>query len=105
MKNINKFQIISFDQMNEYENLRKLNYVGFAHFYLKQCSEKSKSNDEIDIEVFTQLVALDAKLGTTASKQLYWCVYYTLRLDIIKVEIQRRVFGAKIILVDKYGTC
>ena len=82
--------------MNEYENLRKLNYFGFAHFYFKRCSENSESIVEIDTEVFTDLVALDAKLGTTASKQLYWCVYYTLRLDIIKVEIQRRVFGTKI---------
>ena len=87
--------------MYRYESLRELNYVGFAHFYLKQCSEKS--NDKIDIEVFTELVALDAELGTTASTQLYWCVYYTLRLDIIKVEIQGRIIGTKIILVDKLG--
>ena len=76
---IKTFQVIDFDK--EFESLKNLSYVGFAHFYL----EKTESVDEIDIEVYTQLVELDTRLGTTASEQLYWCLNRTSRSDIIKV--------------------
>ena len=54
---------------------------------MERCNEESKSNDEINKEVYTKLVELDTRLGTKASKQLYECLYYTTRLDIIKVGI------------------
>ena len=48
--------------------------------------EESKSDDQIDIEVYTKLVQLDSRLGTTASEQLQWCLNNTPTLsDIIKV--------------------
>ena len=53
--------------------------------YLDQCSKESKSDDDIDIKVYTQLVALDTKLGISAEEQLFECVYNTLRMDLIKV--------------------
>ena len=74
--------------MNEYEFLRKGNCVGFAHVYLAKCDY---SNDVIDKEVYTKLVELDTRLGTTASEQLYGCLYFTLNLDIIKVWFQLRI--------------
>ena len=73
--------------MNDYYELKKPHFVGYAHVYLYQCVKKSKADDEIDIQVYTQLVQLDSKLGTTASEQLLWCLQYTIRLDIIKVLI------------------
>ena len=73
--------------MNEYESLRKKGWVGFAYLYLKRCNKESKTNDEIDIQVYTKLVQLDSRLGTTASEQLYWCLEFTSRSDIIKVLI------------------
>ena len=79
------FQIIDFDKVNEYESLRKKGYVGFAEVYLKRCDKESKSDDEIDKEIYTKLVKLDTRLGTTAGEQLFGCVFYTLNLDIIKV--------------------
>ena len=85
MKDLKLFQIIDFDKVTEYEDLRK-NWVGFAHVYLNRCNKESKSDDEIDKEVYSKLVELDTRLGTTASEQLYWCVSYTLNLDIIKVQ-------------------
>ena len=72
--------------MNEYETLRKKNWVGFANVYLNQCNEESKPNDAIDIRFYTKLVELDARLGTTASEQLFKCLQKTTRSDIIKVE-------------------
>ena len=71
--------------MNEYETLRK-KWVGFAALFLNRCNKESKSDDEIDKEVYSKLVELDTRLGTTASEQLFWCLYYTLNLDIIKVQ-------------------
>ena len=71
--------------MNEYQNLRKKNWVGFAEKFLNRCNKESKSDDEIDREIYSKLVELDIRLGTTASEQLYKCLYRTTRLDIIKV--------------------
>ena len=71
--------------MNEYEESRKAGLYGFAHAYLHQCDKKSKTGDEIDIQVYTKLVKLDSKIGTTASEQLYCCLHCTTRSDIIEV--------------------
>ena len=66
---------------------------GYASEYLKRCNKESKSNDNINKEVYTKLVELDTRLGTTASEQLYGCVFNTLNLDIIKVWFQLRIKG------------
>ena len=84
MKDLKLFQAIDFEQVNEYESLRKKNLVGFAHLFLWQ---ESKKDDQIDIQVYNKLIELDSKLGTTASEQLYGCIECTSRSDIIKVEI------------------
>ena len=70
--------------MNEYGSLRKKKWVGFAQVYLYRL-EESKSDDEIDKEIYSKLVKLGTALGATAGEQLYGCLYYTTRLDIIKV--------------------
>ena len=71
--------------MNENEFLRKKNYVGFADLYLQRCDKRSHPNDVIDKEVYSKLVELDKRLGTTSSEQLFKCVLYTSNMDIIKV--------------------
>ena len=53
---------------------------------MHRCNEESKSDNEIDKEVYNELVELDTRLGTTASDQLFKCLYRTTRSDIIKVE-------------------
>ena len=78
-------QTINFEEVNEYEDLRRNGFVGFAQEYLGRCEMKSNSEDEIDVKVYDKLVALDTKLGTTAAEQLFDCLVYTLRLDVIKV--------------------
>ena len=64
---------------------REFVWVGFAHLYWARCKRESK-RDEIDIRIYTKLVQLDSKLGTTASEQLNWCTFYSPRLDLIKVS-------------------
>ena len=66
-------------------NIRKHNFVGYASVYLDRFHQESKSNDEIDIDVFKELVELDLKIGTTAASQLLRILSHTTRLDIIMV--------------------
>ena len=80
-------QTIDFDQVNEYEELRKNGSTGFANLYLWRCDVESKSDDQMDIHVYSQLVKLDSRLGTTASEQLTKCLEFTTQSDIIKVLI------------------
>ena len=69
--------------MNDYEELKKDEFVGFADLYLR----KSEPIERFDIKIYTKLIQLDSKLGTTASEQLYTCLRHTTRWDIIKVII------------------
>ena len=90
-------QIIDFDQVNEYEELSKNNWVGFANVYLERCKKESKTGDEIDFEMYAKLVELDAKLGVTSSEQLFLCLRYTTRWDIIKVRTNKKfIFNLKL---------
>ena len=89
--------MIDFDQVDEYEDLRTKDFAGFADFFLQRFSQESQSDDEIDIELYTKLVELDTRLGTTATEQLFACLVQTMRLDIIKVLIQQKVQRISII--------
>ena len=71
--------------MTEYEKLRENGRVGFADVYLYRCDKESKSENIEDVQLYKKLVELDTRLGTTAAEQLFWCIYYSLRLDLIKV--------------------
>ena len=73
--------------MNEYAELKKRDAIGFAQVYLHRFLKESKTEDEIDIQVYIELVQLDSKLGTSASEQLRLGLYYTTRSDIIQVLI------------------
>ena len=77
-------QVIDHAELQASEGVLR-RWVGFAHFYLQRCKEKLQSDDEIDIQVYTRLVKLDARLGTTAAEQLLFCIRYSLRLELIKV--------------------
>ena len=80
--------------LDEYEALKRKGYVGFANNYLQDCV-KSKSDDEIDIEIYTELVQLDSKLGTTATEQLFRLLNISVRLDLLKVSIQFKIMQLK----------
>ena len=70
--------------------LRKCGGSGFAHVYLERCNKESKIGDKIDVEAYVRLVQLDTKLGTGSSEQLFWCLSYTTKWNIIKVKIYTR---------------
>ena len=73
---------------NEYDELReKLNYVGYAHYYLFNCWNKNcfgLKNKE-DVTIYKQLLEIDSKLGTTPSEQLLKCIQFSPRKDLIEV--------------------
>ena len=59
--------------------------VGYADYYLVRCWNESKMVNEADASVYRQLVEIDASLGTALSRQLFCCLYWTTRWNIIKV--------------------
>ena len=48
--------------MEESEILREWGHVGFADIYRKKCEKESKPNNEIDKELYAELVKLDTRL-------------------------------------------
>ena len=82
-------QNIDFEQVTDNEEVTKRNaegaFIGYAEQYLDRCNIESKSDKIKDVRVYSKLVELDAKLGTMTAEQLFYCLLYTLRWDIIKV--------------------
>ena len=60
-------------------------FVGYANYYLDKCWNESKLKNKADVAVYKPLLEIDAKLGTTQSEQLFQCVRYSVRMDLIKV--------------------
>ena len=58
---------------------------GYADYYLFRSWNKSKMINEADAKVYQRLVDIDTTLGTDLSLQLYFCLGWTTRWDIIKV--------------------
>ena len=49
--------------MEEFKDYFREGYVGFADIYRKKCKKESKPNNEIDEELYAELVKLDTRLG------------------------------------------
>ena len=71
----------------EHDKLREDGWVGYAHYYLFQCYDESELKNKADVKIYQQLLEIDSKLGTTQSEQLFGCVFYSLRMDLLKVLI------------------
>ena len=71
---------------------------GYAVYYLHKCENDSKTINEADATVYQKLVDIDETLGTELSTQLWYCLYYTTRWDIIKVLKFLQIKDLKIIL-------
>ena len=70
----------------EFDVLRdEYGYAGYAEYYLRKCWDESELKNKADVAVYKQLLKIDSKLGTTQSEQLFWCVFDSLRIDLIKV--------------------
>ena len=70
--------------MNGSEIIKRRLYNGFTEIYLERFDKESKSDREIDREIYSKLVQLDIRLGAKASEQLFQCLSHTTRSDIIK---------------------
>ena len=70
---------------NQFDVLREKKYVGYAEYYLQECDDESQLENKADITIYKQLLEIDSKLGATQTEQLFWCVYWTVRMDLIKV--------------------
>ena len=68
-----------------YDVIRGKGFVGYASYYLKECWDQSELINKSDVAIYRQLLEIDSKLGTTSTEQLDRCVFYSHRLDIIKV--------------------
>ena len=71
--------------LGDFDKIRENGFVGYANYYLFKCWDKSELKNKADFTVYKQLLAIDAKLGTTQSEQLRWCLAYSPRKDLIKV--------------------
>ena len=69
----------------DHDEVRELNYVGYAQYYLRECWDESELKNKADVAVYKQLLEIDSKLGTTQSEQLRWCLCYSPREDFIEV--------------------
>ena len=68
-----------------FDQLRKLGFVGYANYYLPNCFDKSQLVNKADVTIYKQLLEIDSKLGTTQAEQLFECVFWSVRMDLIKV--------------------
>ena len=74
------------DQVDKHDDkLRELGYVGYASYYLRHCWNESELKNKADVTIYKQLLQIDAKLGTTQSEQLFECVRFSPRKDLIEV--------------------
>ena len=69
----------------EYDALREVGWVGYAHYYLEKCWNESELKYKADVTIYKQILEIDSKLGATHSEQLYQFVFRSLQIDFIKV--------------------
>ena len=90
---------LNFEEGMDYDSINKLNCInGYASYYLDNCKNYSTMINEADATVFQKLVDIDSTLGTKLSDQLYWCLWWTTRWDIIKVLKFLQIKDLKIII-------
>ena len=77
---------LDFEEWKDYYwILEKTKDVGYADYYLVRSWNQSKLINEADVEVYERLVDIDKVLGTENFRQLFCCLGWTTRWDIIKV--------------------
>ena len=70
---------------DDYDEIRVYGYVGYAENYLQESWDESELINKADVTIYKQLLEIDTRLGTTQTEQLFWCVFYSLRMDLIQV--------------------
>ena len=72
---------------NWYDFLRENDMFGYGTYYLIICWDNFELLSKADLTIYKQLREIDAKLGTTQTEQLFECVLFSARFDLIKVHI------------------
>ena len=70
---------------NYFDMLREKGFVGYASYYLGACYDESESVNKADVTIYNQLLEIDSCLGTTQAEQLLQCVFWSIRMDLVKV--------------------
>ena len=70
---------------HSFDVLRSRDYGGYAHYYLKESYDDSELINKAEIEIYKKLLEIDSKLGTAQTEQLFACVMFSLRMDLITV--------------------
>ena len=73
--------------MFDYDALRKVGYAGYAEYYIRKCWDESEMKNKADVTIYKQFLKIDSKLGTTQTEQLFTCLFYSPRKDLIEVGI------------------
>ena len=88
---------VDFDEWKDFDWLRKqtldnfsgkAKIQGYADYYLAKCWNGSKLANEADVTIYSKLLEIDSALGAPVSRQLWACLSWTTRWDIIKVRIK-----------------
>ena len=69
----------------KFDNLRRMGFPGLAGYYVQGSYDESELENKADITIYKQLLEIDSQLGTTQTEQLFWCVFHSVRMDLIKV--------------------
>ena len=82
---LNKKGMDLLEMNDDYDEIREDGLVGFAHYYLRQSWHKTARVNKANVKVYEELVKIDNQLGTKMSEQLFYCVFWSFRLDLVKV--------------------
>ena len=82
---------------NTFDVLRENGCAGYAHFYLVNCYDDSVLINKAEIKIYKKLLEIDSKLGTTQTEQLFGCLVYSVRMDLIKVTESRYFLKFKLL--------
>ena len=72
---------------NRYDVLREKGFVGYSEYYLKRFYNESKLRNQATTKIYKKLLEIDSQLGTTQTETLFGCVFYSVRMDLIKVRV------------------
>ena len=70
---------------NWYDFLRENGIFGYGTYYLVTSWDNFELISKADPIIYKQIREIDAKLGTTTTEQLFECVLFSVRMDLIKV--------------------
>ena len=73
------------DPENEFDELQKAGFAGFADYYLQTFYCESDLENKAEIEIYKDLLEIDSQLGTPQTEQLIRCAFHSVRIDLIKV--------------------